>query len=48
MLRYVVKLTLIPSRASLSSDCCCVSARVRDLRPLKIMGSSSWSFKPQS
>ena len=31
--------TLMPSTASLRSDCCCVSARVRDFRALKIMGS---------
>ena len=29
----------MPSRARRSRDCCCVSARTRDLKPLKIMGS---------
>ena len=31
--------TLIPSSASRSRDCCCVSASVRALKPLNMMGS---------
>lgn len=31
--------TLIPSSASRSSDCCCVSASVRHFKPLNMMGS---------
>lgn len=33
--------TLIPSKARRSRDCCWVSARVRALKPLKMMGSES-------
>lgn len=33
--------TLIPSKASRKRDCCCVSASVSDLRPLKMMGSKT-------
>lgn len=33
--------TLMPSEASRRSVCCCVSLRVRDFSPRKMMGSTS-------